>query len=129
MTIDKTKIDELIPKAYDALRESKVLNPNGKLDSGYRGQISAFGAAVSTGSVLSAVSFFSKKASGSDHDEQRKSNDYDRSKLMDAIAWTIDDCPGSLYDYVQKDIAAAKEQVLHAAIALKLAMSLYDWGD
>ena len=115
MTINKAKVDRWIPKAYAAIADAKILNDNGKLDSGYRGQISAFGAAVSMGSVLSAVSFFSKDGS----------SDVERSKLIDAVKRIIG-CPKSLYEFTQTD-KDAKEQILHAAIALKLAMNLYEW--
>ena len=125
MTINKAKVDQWIPKARAAIADAKILNDNGKLDSGYRGQISAFGAAVSMGSVLSAVAFFSKKGSDKDHDSQRKENDYDRSKLIDAVRKIIG-CSESLDKFAQTD-KDAKEQILHAAIALKLAMNLYEW--
>ena len=126
MTINKAKVDHWIPKAHGAVADDKLLNNNGKLDSGYRGQISAFGAAVSMGSVLSAVAFFSKKGSDKDHDSQRKENDYDRSKLMRAIEIVLGLDKDTLRLYAQEQ-DNAKQQILHAAIALKLAMNLYEW--
>jgi len=116
VTIDKAKIDDLIPKAYEALQAVRIAQ-NGKLDSGYRGQIAAFGAAVSMGSVLSAIAFFSEQGS----------SEYGRDKLMKAIAQIIDGCRGTLYDYAAEKKDAAKREILHAAIALKLAMNLYEW--
>ena len=126
MTIDKARVDKLISEAPKALEDAKIAI-DGKLDKGYRGQISAFGAAISMGSVLSAVAFFNKDGSDKDHDDQRKESNYSRSKLMRAIELLLKQKKNSLPEYTQQK--EAKSEILHAAIALKLAMSLYDWGD
>jgi len=124
VTIDKKRVDALIPEAYKALADVEIAE-NGKLDKGYRGQIAAFGAAISMGSVLSAVSFFSKKANASD--QKREDEGYDRSKLMRAIEILLKVEKDKLFQHAQKP--EAKDEILHAAIALKLAMNLYDWGE
>jgi hypothetical protein len=147
--MNKGKIDELIPKAYDTLREVGIADKNGQVDQGYSGQIAAFGAAVATGSLLSAVSFFSAQGGSK----------VDRSLLMDAIYALLPSekqnaSPGDktkLYTCISKYVTSKRENpgdggksgdggdqrlpheiaddlkddVLAAAAALKLALKLY----
>lgn len=120
----------MIPTAYDVLG-SKGIAVNGKISKGFRGQISTFGAAVTTGTLLSAILFFSQKGNAI----------VDRTKLMDAIYEIIKQINpetndvGNLYKFVIKEINSAKgdtaikELILDAAIALKLAMNLYELED
>jgi hypothetical protein len=115
VTIDKKQVDAWIPKAYQAIQGEHLLEADGKLKKAYRGQIAAFGAAVSMGSVSSAVAFFSEKGG----------SDVDRQRLMDAIACVLG--KDKLSEYAQQP--QAKREIVHAAIALKLAMNLYDWSD
>ena len=118
--MNKRMVDELIPQAYGVLAEKDIgiADEQGKIDSRWRGQISSFGASVAQGSLLAAVSFFSAQGGA----------EVDRSKLMKAIAKLLNlDKP--LFDYVKAaDPLTAKENVINAAIAIKLAMSLYDMG-
>lgn len=123
--MNKKTVNDMIPYAYEALRESGIAK-NGRIDKKYRGQISSFGAAITMGSLLSAVAFFSDKGSA----------EVDRQRLMDAILYVLkyqkkygDDIK-KLYEYVnkQKDNSSnykAKENIINAAISLKLAMNLY----
>ena len=120
--MNKKQVDSLIPEAYLMLRDAGIAE-NGKIDKTRRGQISSFGAAVTTGSLLAAVSFFSVQ----------ESRGVPRRQLMDAIFRLIDHKNGStdLFDYVVKSRQAgkeqiAKEEIINRAIALKLAMNLYE---
>ena len=127
--MNKKTVNDLIPYAYEALRESGIAE-HGRIDKKYRGQISSFGAAITMGSLLSAIAFFSDK--GSEEVEE----EVDRQKLMDAILYILknhkkcgDDIK-KLYEYVnkQKNNSSnykAQEDIINAAISLKLAMNLY----
>ena len=91
--MNKQKVDQWIPKAYEALATSGIA-VNGEVDNGYRGQIAAFGASVAMGSLLSAVAFFSVQGSSA----------VERQKLMDAIYLLIkpeQNAPANLCDYVK----------------------------
>lgn len=119
--MNKKKVDELLPKAVEVLKNEKIANDNNEIVKTFRGQISTFGAAITNGSLISAVAFFSQKGE----------SDIDRSKLMKAI---FDLTPnkgnnGTLFDYVKNEGKAnepkVKEEILNASIALKLAMNLY----
>ena len=126
--MNKIKIDGLISPACDALEKVKIVNDD-KIDNAWNGQIASFGASIATGSLLAAVAFFST--------ESEKTKVDDRSKLIKAIFELIettekDGCK-SLFDYVvrkKKDgkERSAKENIINAAIALKLAMKVYDLG-
>ena len=112
----KQKIDELIFRAYHILNDVGIVK-DGKIDSAWRAQISSFGAFIAHGSLLAAVSVFSAEGNAK----------VDRSKLMDAIAKLLG-LNKPLFKYVEEADRKVKESVLDAAIALKLAMNLYDLG-
>lgn len=120
--MNKRKVDDLLPKAYQVLSDVGIAQ-NGEIENGYRGQIAAFGAAAMSGSLLSAVAFYSAKGK----------SDSDRPKLLQAIRALLPQGgePTDLFQYVQthrKD-PRVKEEVFCAAIALKLAMNLYKLTD
>lgn len=124
--MNKNEVDRLIPEAVKVLKDEKIANEKNEIDKTYRGQISTFGAAVINGSLISAVAFFSNSSSQAS---------VDRPKLMKAIKKLIPEADGKkdLFEYV-KDAktereAEAKEKILNAAIALKLAMNLYTLKD
>lgn len=125
--MNKIIVNQLIPLAYDALEDTKITK-DGKMDKAFRSQISSFGAAVTMGSMLSAIAFFSEKGSA----------EVDRTKLMKAILVVLKKSgkanntnANELYQYIfeakRKKISEAKlkEDVINAAIAIKLAMNLY----
>jgi hypothetical protein len=116
--MNKRKVDDLLPKAYQVLADVGIAQ-NGKIENGYRGQIATFGAAAMSGSLLSAIAFFSAKGK----------SDSDRPKLLKAIRALLpqEDEQTNLFEYVKahRDDPQVKEDVFSAAIALKLAMNLY----
>jgi CRISPR-associated protein Cmr5 len=117
--VDKRKIDELILKAYGVLESVGIVGEDGKINSTWRGQISSFGVSIAQGGLLAAVSFFSAKGRSS----------INRELLMKGIFELIDDKKDSdkLFAYVKEtDPRIAKENILNAAVALKLAMNLYE---
>lgn len=118
--MNKNTINQEIELAYEALSDSGIA-VNGKIDKAFRGQISSFGAAVTMGSLLSAIAFFSDKGSAS----------VDRTCLMDAILRILkkenkapDNCR-NLFSYARQGGDNCREDIINAAIALKLAMNLY----
>jgi CRISPR-associated protein Cmr5 len=120
--VNKKRVDSLIPEAYKKLEITGIVE-GGKIKNTWRGQISSFGAAVATGSLLAAVSFFNAQGN----------SDVPRQKLMEAIFSLIGSVSGcsSLFEYVvkcKKDgrERSAKEEIINGAIALKLAMNLYE---
>lgn len=118
--MNKEKVNQLITVAYKEL-ENQGIAQEGKINKTYRGQISTFGSAISTGSLRAAVAFFSDQGNAS----------VDRTKLMAAILNILKsenkalESYKTLFDYVDKNEKDAKEAILNAAIALKLAMNLY----
>lgn len=129
--MNKRVIDSEIELAYKLLAKYQIAE-NGKIDKTYRGQISSFGAAITTGSLLSAIAYFSDKGDAT----------VDRPKIIQAIYDIVKEqhknekLPNTIFDYVNKKKQAGisaekacKEDVLNAAIALKLAMNLYELVD
>ena len=118
--MNKKTVNDWISPAYNALAEHGIA-VDGKVKNNYRKQIASFGAAISTGSLKAAVAFFSDRGSAS----------VKREKLMTAILGILqkeeiapESCE-SLYQYVDQNELEAKEPILNATIALKLAMNLY----
>lgn len=143
---NKRKIDEYISKAIEVLNNNKkIVKEGGKIDKTFSGQIATFAVAVSTGSLLSAVAFFSDNGGASN----------ERSSLMDVIYKIVIDensqaitnqendsnINSKLLEHVKNeykefklknDIVSynrIKEDILNAAIAVKLAMNFYELVD
>ena len=72
--MNKAIINDEIVIAYDVLKKSEIVE-NGKIKKTWRGQISTFGAAVTMGSLIPAVAFFSDQGGSS----------VKRQCIMDAI--------------------------------------------
>ena len=128
--MNKAKIDRLLPLAYQAITDTGIREKDGSVQKTFRGQVSTFGASVSMGSLLAAIAFFSDKGGA----------DVDRRKILDAIFHVLSSdaaIPGgneSLYSWAKKEVAAGREaackdDIIHAAIAVKLAMNLFPLRD
>ena len=133
--MNKRRVDSYIDIAAEALQQTGIADNNGRVRKGYRGQISTFGAAVINGSLKSAIAFYSNI---------ENSSDYKRTYLMKAICYVIKVDPSktsamqyddtALYKYVVSDatdetLLSKKENITDAAIALKLAMNLFELCD
>lgn len=134
--MNKLRVDKMIPIAYNVLAEkdisekAKIVDMDNKIEDAFRGQISSFAASVVTGGLLSAVAFYSEQG-------QAK---VPRQELLKAIYIVIQDYENSeeikrrqikedsLFEYISKhpDESSAKEIVLDATIAVKLAMNLFE---
>ena len=119
--MNKAVINEEIGVAYKALSDVGIAK-NGKIEKTYRGQISTFGAAVVMGSLTSTVAFFSQNGEAT----------VERQKLLEAILTVlketkkVDEKYKSLFQLVDEKKDDIKEEILNAAISLKLAMNLYE---
>lgn len=116
--MNKRKVDDLLKNAYEVLNSAGIAK-DGVISSAFRGQVASFGASIATGSLLSAVAFYSNDGNA----------EIPRHKLMDAIHLLVKEKEDTktLFEWVkkQKDDQKSKEDVLNAAIALKLAMNIY----
>ena len=151
--MNKNVVARQIPLAYKELETSGIVVKKDEyklIPKGYRGQISAFGAAVTMGSLIPAVAFFSKKSGDQSSNSEE---DVDRTKLMNAVFLLLKDDADSygtavqkakfknasdLMQYIynvsenetdlekkKKALKTCKEEIENAAIALKLAVGLY----
>lgn len=134
---NKNRIDSYIPAAIEALKTSGIAR-NGRVDGSYRGQISSFGAAVTIGSFKQAVAFFSQDAKNGD-------SKITRSDLIIAINCILYPDEFSDKEYISKNkekllkkiktdileqdaksLKTLENQYLDAAVAIKVAMGVYD---
>lgn len=114
--MDKKKVNEYIEYAYDVLKTSNIVADN-KLTANYRAQISSFGAAIIMGNVKTAVSYFCKA---------------DKKEVVKVIYRTLNknQCSSNVKGpELFNDLVAnkySKDDVLEAAVAVKLAMNLFE---
>lgn len=121
--MDKNRINRLLPIAVEVIKK-ELSEP---IPNEFRGYIASFGAAVTMGSLPAAVAYYSAAS---------KNAKEDRTKLPVMIfevlkgenaAITVD----TLFEYVtsfknDNESLAIKEDVLHAAIAIKLGLNLFE---
>ena len=118
--MNKQRIDGYMEKAIGLLKNSGVAQ-NGKIPKTFRGYISSFGAAITMGSLRSAIAFNSEQGGAVS----------ERQKLMEIIHKLIKE-PNEQEDekllkYVirKNNDVELKEKIIDAAIAVKLAMNMY----
>lgn len=120
------KVNELIPKALEAIEKSKMVE-GGKVDKEYKGYIASMGASIIQSGLLATLAFYSNEQSGSADK---------RSKLMMAIVKTIINAEPNekLLNYVlsrtnngtnKTEIDKFEKQISNALIALKLALRTF----
>jgi len=135
--MSKWRIEEYIPLAYDALRVCGIVRENNKVDKALRGQIASFGAAVSMGSLLAAIAFFNKASdSGVATERQRLMRTVHAVLLMSdgvpATSIAVDELEKRLFNRVMQsndeERNLLRERIMDAAVAIRLAMNLYDLG-
>lgn len=122
--MNKKRVNDWILIAKEAISEVGI-EAGGKVDGGFRSQISSFGAAVVMGSLKAAVAFFADKGSSA----------VDRNKLMQAIYYVITKAetgngvvlePSAIMEYAcRNDSFDVKEKFIDASIAIKLALNFF----
>lgn len=119
--MNKQRVNDWISPAAEALVKVGIVN-KGKIDPTFRGQISTFGAAVTMGSLKAAAAFFSQQGNAR----------VPRELLLKAMCYIITGelkNPDTVFAYIcAHDDMNTRDQFIDAAIALKLAMNLYDLG-
>lgn len=120
--MNKNRVNGWVVLAAEALNEAGIA-VNGKVDPGFRGQIATFGAAVTMGSLKAAAAFFAKQGGAA----------VPRENLLCAMYYIVQEGKDKaakaehVFEYIcANDNAQTREKFLDAAIALKLAMNLYD---
>lgn len=124
--MNKTVVNNWIEKAVEAIKVTGIADENGVITGNFRGHISSFGAAVTMGSLKSAIAFFAQQGNAN----------IDREKLLKAMYYIIRNPSKEQLANVtgmtifksvceSKMPAKAKEDYINASIALKLAMNFY----
>lgn len=129
--MNKTKVNNYLPKAAEAITVCGIADGNGKIIKTYRSCISSFGAAIVTGSFKAATAFFSVDAT--EKSNQKQDEKVMRSKLIIALNYivnrnikTADEICKEIIIKDDKTTAALCEEYINASIALKLAMNLFE---
>lgn len=126
--MNKNLINEQIGIAYEAIKATGISKDGISVEKTFRGQISTFGAAIMMGSLEAAIAFFSDNGGAS----------VERKRLIDAIVMLVEkrdqrlqkiegkSTGMRLIQYSGKYGSEAKENILNAAIAIKLAMNVFE---
>lgn len=109
------RVEKLVPRALQA---AAMLEENGAINKAYNGYIATFGASIRQAGLLPTILFFSKES---------ESTKADRRKILHAIKEILG-LQDDLHSYAQND-PKAKENIIDAAIALKLAIRAYKLRD
>ena len=109
------RVEKLIPKALEA---AKMLEENGAINKAYNGYIATFGASIRQAGLLPTILFFSKESDNTKAD---------RKKILQAIKHILG-VQEKLYAFAQRD-PKAKEKIVDAAVALKLAIRAFKLKD
>ena len=137
--ISNRNIDEFITCAIDILENEKEIVKNGKIKKGYSSQISTFGSAISTGSLLSGIAYFSKSGDSSVNRSRLMWIIYEILKNTNRLNPNLhkeikNEVPElELYYYVKKftqnknktEIIKLKRTIIEVATAIKLAMNYF----
>lgn len=132
--MNKRRIDEMIPSAYEAIASDLAVD--GKVDKAYRGAISSFGAAIAMGSIISAAAYYNETAAST---KKNPGEIVDKNKVSIVLLDTLKKSKfganieeKSLYDYVARccregdgNRIKCKELVCDTAVAVKLALNLF----
>ena len=131
--MNKTRVNDGILYAKEAITKFGISNKKNEVQKTFRGQISTFGAAVTMGSLKSAVAFFAAQGN----------SDVDRSKLLKAMYYVIKNIenqqyvfnaadfePLKIFEYIcRNDNNKTKEKFIDASISIKLAMNFFHFLD
>lgn len=118
----KQKVNDMIPIANMVLKNRYE---DGKFPNELKGYISTFGAAITMGSLISAVAFYSTNGSSNNRSVLLKI-------LQDVLKKYNKNMDGNLFEWVVKSEKSEsytsyelKEDILSATIAVKLALNLF----
>lgn len=59
------KVNELIPKALEAIKQSQMANDANEVDKEYKGYIASMGASIIQSGLIATIAFYSNEQSGS----------------------------------------------------------------
>ena len=143
--MNKRKIEEWIPLAKNAIEKTGI-SKDGKILKSFRGQISSFGAAVTMGSMKAAVAFFSDNGGASvKREELMKAILEILQRQEKEVGMQVDGQNKPIHGKSVKEYKTLaeyvfseenpkledemKEEIINAAIAIKLAMNLFELVD
>lgn len=107
--MNKRTVEKMIPEACEVLTRVGIAK-NGRVEGNYRAQFSAFGAAVTMGSVRAAVAFFNETGR----------SDVERFLIVEAVSALLGKS-GDTASLTNEE----KESIINAAVALKLALNFF----
>lgn len=135
--MNKSKIDELIPEAYEALSIVEIARDN-KINKAFKGQIATLGAAIIMGSLMSAVAYFMDNGQAKvkrnkilqaiwvmlekEYATKVESND---KKPKDKMQYALE-LFQKIKDTKKEEETVLKNNILESLLAIKLAMNLYE---
>ena len=116
--MSKKRVERWIPVARRAITECKI-ETDGKIDEMFPGRVASFGAAIISGTLRSAVAFFSQRGNAA----------IERNKLVSAAYYCISGenlKAEKVFECICNDNTPdLKEQFLDALSAIRYAMNFF----
>ena len=114
--MNKKKIADYMLRADAAIQAVEIVNKDGNIASEFGGYISSFGAAIVQSGLLPTIAFFSRTSTSSKED---------KGQVVKAIAHILGE--SDLFKKVKDtpDDSTLFQNIVHAAIALKLVLRTY----
>ena len=127
LKMNKRRVNELIPRVIEYIPSSGILIDN-EIPNEFKGYVSSFGASIIQSGLLSAVAFFEAD------DSKSKSDRKVLTKLIlkviyrnKKLEWKEDK---TLLNYIlENNNKETKEEVINAAIAVKLAIRVFKFTE
>ena len=129
--MQNNRIDKLLPVAYNTLKNNDSIVKEGKIEKALRGQISSFGAAILTGSLSTAVAFYSSQGHAK---TPRQALPNVLFQILKEGKLLLEEDQVSIRNEAVKDLKdlvlvskdpELQEKITDASIAIKLAMNFF----
>ena len=129
--MQNNRIEALLPIAYEALKNNRTITKEGEIEKSLRGQISSFGAAILTGSLSSAVAFYSVQGRAKTPRQALLEVILEILKHGDLL---LDADQAAIKNKTVKDMKdlvfsskdpELQEKIVDASVAIKLAMNFF----
>ncbi|SFU71107.1 CRISPR type III-B/RAMP module RAMP protein Cmr6 [Clostridium sp. DSM 8431] len=131
--MNKKRVEDLIPYAIKCIEKEKNIFKNGKVPNEFNGYISSFGASIIQSGILATVTFFNDKNSSANEERFRVPElIFNILKESDTVQTEKQNLKDYLLEENKKSndqLKKAKYEIINAAIALKLGIRVFEFGD
>ncbi len=119
------RIEKLLPIAHEVLKTNETIVKDGNIEKALRGQISSFGAAILTGTLSSAVAFFSDRGRAKTPREVLVEVIFEILKRGEMLLEKDKNAKDMKELVFASKDPELQEKIIDASVAVKLAMNFF----